>query len=98
MRDGCSATSLLCQLLGWLVQHIEITITITVTISIIYVICGSCRKEGYKDGFTAGIAHYIQSKAYDCADIPEKYAGDEYVMQAKVSIEKKLKPKLPSEL
>lgn len=98
MRDGCSAASLLCQLFELMLQHIDIAVTITITISITYVVCSSCRKEGYKDGFIAGITHYLQLKAYDCADFPEKYEGDEYVSEARRNLANKLSPKLPSEL
>jgi hypothetical protein len=42
--------------------------------------------------------HHIQLRAYDAADFPEKYSGDRFVLEARARLERKLHPKIPTDI
>lgn len=53
--------------------------------------------EAEEAAFVNGIMHYMNVRAYDAAEFPEKHNpdNDRFLLKAQQRLEKKLKPKLP---
>ncbi len=87
-----------CWLLEWMIQNIDVLLTLVIGFGVLIMVYLAGHVDGHKAGFVDGIAHYIQLKAYDAADFPEKYAGDKYVLKAQARLAKNLKPKIPADI
>lgn len=99
----CGQSSVMCQLIAWLLSHIEILIVLVIGIGLSYLtwLDGYTKgfTQGQKQGFVNGIMHHIQLRAYNgSTDFPQQYQADQFVQEAQQKIANKLKPIIPASL
>lgn len=92
----CGHSSLMCQLIDWLLNHIEILLIVVVGIGLGYLIWLDGYTKGQRQGFVQGIAHHIQLRAFNGTnDFPQQYQADAFVQEAQQSVANRLRPKVP---
>lgn len=95
----CGQSSVMCQLIAWLLNHIEVLIVLVIAIGLSYLIWLDGYTKGQKQGFTQGIAHHIQLRAFNSStDFPQQYQADTFVQAAQQIVANRLQPRVPTDI
>lgn len=88
----------LCELLGWMIENVDALLVLVIGFGLVIMVYLSGRIAGHREGFVDGIAHYIQLKAYDAADFPERCERDRFVLEAQARLANNLAPRIPADI